>query len=326
MTAPAFAPGYDQWVGQAPETSYGTAVAVPTYWTPADTPVYTPNLTMLVDGAMRGAMAMEYDQVAGMQYDQIQYKTYFYLDSVYLFLRQLFGGVDTVSGSGPYTHKTSLRAATSNNGQPQSTTIFFNAADKTYQMAGAILQTCKVTLVSEQLATVELTYIGLPSVQITAPTNTPTTAVAMPTWNSTITLASVATNRYTEVDLEFKRETDPIDVINGTQAPGAIFGGPVTISGTFKAVFAGSADVDWVNYLTNVKPSLLIKTAPVGDAVNSISFQLSKVAYDKASFSATTKYFEINSTIRGLANTTDALGGGLSNGQAILVSSASTAI
>jgi hypothetical protein len=326
MVAPTFGAGYTQWVGQAPETTYGTAQAVPTFWTPATAPVYTPNLTMLVDDALRGSMAMEFGQVAGFRYDTVVYKTYFYLDTVYLFLRQILGSADLISGSGPYVHKASLQ--NTNNGQPQGTTLFFNAFDKTWQMPGAILQEVKITLAGEALATVELSYMGLPSTAITAPTNTPTTAVAMPTWNSTITLAGASTNRYTEVDLDIKRTVQAIDVINGTQAPGAIFAGPVQVSGNFKAVYAGSTDVDLVNYLTNNQPTLLIKTAAVGDSVNSIQFQLSKVGYDKSAFVATDKYYEISSAIRGIAQATDATanGTGLSMMQAILTSSVSTAI
>jgi len=325
MTAPTFGAGYTQWVGQAPETVYGTAQSVPTYWTPADSPKYVPNLKMLVDGALRGSQAAEFGQIPGMRYDSLTYKTYFYLDSVFLFMRQLLGGTDVPTGAGPYTHTTSLQN-TGNNGQPTGTTLFFNAFDKTWQMPGAILQEAKITLKSEELATIELTYWGLPATAITAPTNTPTTAVAMPTWNTTITLAGSATNRYSELDLDYKRETKAIDVINGTQAPGAIFAGPVTVSGSLTAVFAGSTDVDWVNYLTNVQPTLVSKTAPVGDAVNFIQFALSKVGYDQASFEAGADYYEIKSNIRGIANSTDAIGGGLSPSKVTLTSSVSTAI
>lgn len=325
MAVPTFGAGYTQWVGQAPESVYGTAQSVPTYWTPADSPKFTPGLKMLVDGALRGSQAMEFQQVAGMRVDQLTYKTYFYLDSVFLFMRQLLGGTDVPTGSGPYLHSTALQN-TGNNGQPTGTTLFFNAMDKTWQMAGSILQEAKITLKSEELATIELTYIGLPAVAITAPTNTPTTAVPMPSWNTTITVAGSATNRYSEIDLDYKRETKPIDVINGTQAPGAIFAGPVSVSGNLTAVYAGSTDQDLVDYLTNVQPIILVKTAPVGDAVNYIQFAMSKVGFDNASFEAGVDYYEIKSSIRGLANSTDAIGGGLSPSKVTLTSSVSTAI
>jgi hypothetical protein len=320
-----FGEGNLQWLGCATETVYGTAQAVPTLWIPVDTPVFTPGLTMLVDGSLRGSMAGEFQQVPGKQVDVVTFKSYFYLDSIFALFRQMLGLPDVLTGSGdPYTHTTSLQNG--NNGQPAGTTIFFNAMDKTWQMAGAIMSSLKVTLPTEGLATIEVSYTGFPATAITAPTNTPTTAVPMPAWNTVVTLASTAFTTYSELDFTITRSLKPIMTINGTQAPQAIAAGQLTVSGDFTGVYQGSADVNLVDYLTNVQPAMTVVTSPVGDAVHSIGMQFSKVGYDKSSFSATTDYFEIKSTTRMLANATDAIGGGLSPAKVTLLSAVSTAI
>jgi hypothetical protein len=326
MTATVFGPGSLQWAGVATETTYGTAQTVPTIWIPVDSPVFTPGLTMLVDGALRGSMAGEYQQVGGLRVDTVTFKTYFYLDSVFALFRQMLGLPDTISGTGdPYTHKTSLQN-TGNNGQPAGTTVFFNAMDKTWQMPGAIMTSLKVTLNSAALATLDVTYMGLPATPISAPTNTPTTAVPMPSWNSVVTLGGTAFNNFSDVGFTFTRSTKAIDVLNGTQAPGAIAAGALTVALDITAVYQGSTDPNLVNYITNVQPTLVVKTSPVGDAVHSITVQCSKIGYDKSSFSATTDFFELKATGRALANTTDALGGNFSPALVTLLSPTSTVI
>jgi hypothetical protein len=321
-----FGPGNLQWLGIATEDAYGEAEAVPSIWVPVDTPVFTPGLTMLVDGSLRGSMAGEYQQVPGKRVDTVTFKTNFYIDSIFAFLRQMLGQADTLTGEAdPYTHKTSLQNGV-NNGQPDGTTVFFNAMDKTWQMAGAIMSSLKLTIQSEAIATAEVTYIGMPAVAIAAPVNTPTTAVPMASWNTVIDIGDTSYTAFSEIDLTFTRSVKPIDTINGTQAPFAIAAGQLTLAGDLTAVYQGSTDVNLVDYLTNIQPALTVTTSPVGDATHSIAVQMSKVGYDNSAFSATTDYFEIKSTVRALANATDALGGSFSPALVTLLSPVSTAI
>jgi hypothetical protein len=322
-----FGEGNLQWLGMATETTPGTPASVPTIWVPVDTPVFTPGLTMLVDGSLRGWMAGEIQQVAGKRVDVVTFKTNFYLDSIFAFYRQILGVIDVPTGSAdPYTHTTALQNSNSVNGQPQGTTLFFNAMDKTWKMSGAMMSSMKVTMQSEALGTIEVSYTGNPATAINAPTNTPTTAVPMPAWNTIITLAGTAYTANSEVDVTITRSLKPIMTIDGTQNPMAIAAGALTVSGDITGVYQGSTDVNLVDYLTNVQPAFTVVTSPVGDAVHSIGLQFSKMAYDKSSFSATTDYFEIKSTTRMLANVTDAIGGGGSPMKVTLLSAVSTAI
>src|SRR5262245_26951956 len=113
-----FAPANLQWVGVARETVYGTAIAAPTIFIPVDTPGYHATIAPLTDTNLRGSMGAEYEQIGGMRFDTVTFKTNCYIDSVYFLLRTLLGYPDQVTGSSdPYTHNTALQN-TGNNGQP----------------------------------------------------------------------------------------------------------------------------------------------------------------------------------------------------------------
>jgi hypothetical protein len=299
-----------QWVGVALEAVYGTAQATPTLFIPCDTPVWHPVFAELSDGALRGSMATEYQSINGLRYDTVTFKTMMYLDSVFFLLRSALGLPDVLTGaSDPYTHKTSLQSG--NNGQPAGTTVFFyDAQGKSWQMPGAQIQTLKITGDISGLVSVDITYAGLPAVPITPPSNTPTVAKPMPSWNSTISIAGVANTAFSAFDITITRASEMIPTITGTQSPFAIFGGPVTVAAGYTAVYQGSTDVGLVNYLTNVQPAIVITVSPQGDAVHNIKFQMTAVTWTDAAPAGTNKWMEIKGTLKALANPTDVAGGG----------------
>jgi len=322
-----FAPANLQWLGVAKEAVYGTAETAPTLWVPVDTPTWKPTIASLLDTNLRGSMGAEYEQLLGLRFDTVSFKTKFYLDSVFFFFRSLLGLPDAVTGSSdPWTHTTALQN-TGNNGQPAGTTVFWaDAAGKVWRMPGAQPVSVKVTLKQDGLAEMEVTYVGLPSTAITPPTNTPTTSLPMPSWNTVITIGGTAYDKYSEISLEYKRASEMIPTITGTQSPFAIFGGPVSVAGSFTGVYQGSTDNDLAAWLANTQPALVVKTNPVGDAVHYLQQTLSKVAYDDVAVAGTNKWMEVKSTVKGLSNTTDAIGGLFSPAKIVMLSPVSTAI
>ena len=330
MIAPTFGAANLQWVGVASETTYGTAAAAPTTFAPVITPVWTHPTDKYTDDALHGSMGAEFQQINGMRTgDGFTFTTYCYIDQVFTFLRQMLGYPDVLTGAAdPYTHKTSLTSAAATNGQPTGTTIWwYDAVGKCVQMTGAQMSDLKLTVNTGGYVTLAVTYVALPGAFITPPTQTPTTTVGMPGWKSIITLAGTAMTAWSEIAIDFKRGTSSIPTVNGTQSPFAIFAGPMTVSSTIKAVYAGSTDAMLVNELTNVQPTLLVNLSPVGDAVHSIQLQFSKVAYDLADPTGSNKWMEISGTTKMLTNPTDvAAGGNQSPCLVTLLSPISTAI
>lgn len=324
-----FYPANLQWVGAAKETTYGTPVAAPTFWIPVDNSVkWKPNQAVLADTAFRGLMAGEYQQVAGMRHDTLSYKTFPYMDSIYQHLLAILGNPDTITGAAdPYTHKTSLyNGSGTNNAQPPSFTLYwFDAAGKCWQTPGCVLGDLKVTTKVDALVDVEAQWTGLPSVAVTPPANTPSTSKPFPSWNAIVSLAGAASAAYSEVTLDYKRDVQPIETINNSQSPLAIGSFAFTVSGTLMAIYQGSTDAHLVDYLANTQPALSVKLAPAGDAVHSLTLQHSVVAFDAVDPQGSNKYVEIQSTIKALANATDALDGKQSPAQAVFLTPASTA-
>lgn len=305
-----WAPGNLQWVGMAPETTYGTAPAAPLYWIPVDSPQWHPIQPAFTDQALRGSMSVDFQSVLGLRHDELQFKTYLYLDSCFFLLRTALGVPDVKTGTGPYVHKTSVRS--DNGGQPQGTTIWYYdpASAQCWQMTGAQVSDMKVTINVSGLATIDATYLALPSTLVTPPSNTPTTAVPEPSWKSTLMIGGVANTLMSAFEIDIKRATQAVETNTGTQTPVGIYAGGVNLSGTITAVYQGNTDVNLADFLTNTQPAIVLTIAPAGDAVNTLVFQMSKVAYTDSLPSGANKYMEIKGTLNPLANATDVAGGG----------------
>lgn len=318
-----FYPSNLQWVGIAQEDTYGVAKAAPTVWVPVDAPKYKSTITPLKDQALRGAMATTYQQQQGLRHDELTYKTYFYADSVFQHFFALLGNFST---SGEYSYATSLYNGptvgyTGRTGaQPASFTLFWaDATGKVQQIPGAVAADVKVGLNADALATLDITWMGLPAVTIDAPANTPTSIKPMPSWNTAITVGSVALTSYSSIELDFKRATEMIPTITGSQTPFAIFGGPVSVTGSLTGVFQNdSADVNWTNYLAGTHPALTVTIAPPASVDTNLEIYLGVVAYDLSEVSGTNKWQEIKATVEALATTDSSIDTSLSPAVVVL--------
>lgn len=321
-----FTPGNLQWIGAAVEATPGTAAAAPTVWIPAASPKYGPKIASMTDDALRGSMAKDFGSLLGARHDELSYSTYLYADSAFLHFLAILGTADLISGSAdPYTHKTALK--NSSNGQPATHTLFYaDGSGQAYTMAGCQASQLKVTNKVDGLVQLDAAWLGMPAVIGAAPSNTPTTAPPAPGWNSQITLGGTPLTKYSEVDITYKRATEAVLTVNGSQSPAAIYCGELDVQIDLTGVYQGSSsDTDWSNFLANTQPALVLKMAAAGDATHALTLQHSKVAYQDVSFEGSNKYLEIKSKAIAIANATDALSGGYSPAQAILTSPQSSA-
>ena len=316
------------WLGIAKETTYGTPVATPTVWIPVMNPKWTPHQTQLQDDALRGDMAKVHNVVQGTRYDTMDYDTYLYLDSIFPHMLAVLGTADTITGaSDPYTHKTSLVNNTTSAQPPSYTLNLFNGAES-WQMAGSVLGKADVDLKANELAKLTANWTGLPAVKVANPANTPTTAKPWASWNTTITINSVAATNYSDAKLSYTREIEQIQTLDGNVAPYQVFVGPLMAEIQVTGIYQGYAGTptDLSNLLTNTQVPVVVKVNPVGDATHYAQWQHTLAAGDASEPKVNTgKYVEIDTKYIGVANTTDATGGGSSPVQFILLTSASTA-
>lgn len=328
MPSPTFYPGNLQWLGIAKETTPGTAMSAPTIWIPVDSPKHSPKVTTLTDTALRGTMAMQHQQVQGMQYEELGYKTYFYADSVYAHFIAMLGVADTITGTAPtVTHKTSLyNGASGDNAQPPSYTGFlYEQGGKVAQIAGMRIADLKVDFKANDWPTLDVLWNGMPATYITAPTNTPTTLAPLPPFTQSVTIGGTANSKYSDVSIDLKRDTKPIPVMNGTHAPLGIYAGALTVTGSMTGVFQGTTDNDLTALLANTQPSLSVSLFADGDTTHPFTLQMSKVAYDTADpQGSNNSWMTIQANIKALGNATDALDTKESPAQAILVNSTTT--
>jgi hypothetical protein len=141
----------------------------------------------------------------------------------------------------------------------------------------------------------------------------------MPSWNTAITVGSVALTSYSSIELDFKRATEMIPTITGSQTPFAIFGGPVSVTGSLTGVFQNdSADVNWTNYLAGTHPALTVTIAPPASVDTNLEIYLGVVAYDLSEVSGTNKWQEIKATVEALATTDSSIDTSLSPAVVVL--------
>jgi hypothetical protein len=317
MANPIIFPTGLQWMGMGKEgaSTYGTPAAAPTVWVPVVSPKHAPQQTMLKDQALRGSMGNLYGQVAGVRYDTLDYQTFLYLDSAMPHMMNILGGPDAITGGAdPYTHKTSL-LNNANAGQPTSWTIWLFNGSECWRMAGCQLAGLDIeTKVLDSLAGLTPSWMGLPATIVTAPSNTPTTKLAQPAWNTTLTIGGTGTTNYSDIKLSMKRATSAEFGANGTQSPYVIFVGELTVTGSLLAIYRGNTVPvdDMSGYLANTQPALVLQNNPAGDAVHYAKFQHSQMAYDNVSIADNGKYLEVTANLEAVDNATDATNGGVS--------------
>ena len=237
-------------------------------------------------------------------------------------------GTKTAPATAAYKHATSLyNGSGSNNAQPPSYTGFLYQADgNVMQIPGMVISDLKFTIKADTLPTIDVQWMGLPGKPIAAPSNTPSTLPPMPPFTAAISLGGAQLNEYSDITIDIKRGTQAIPVLNGTQSPLAIYGGPLTVTGTLGAIYQGTSDVNLQDLLTNTQPALVLSINPQADAAHPLAIQMSKIAFDTAEpQGSNTAWMTLNSNFKALANSTDALDSKLSPVQASLTNASATA-
>jgi hypothetical protein len=323
MTALSLVAGNLQWLGIAKETTSGTPVATPSIFIPISSPKWGAKITALSDQALRGYMGADFNRIAGSRDDEVSYQTYLYPNATFTHLRAILGGTDAVSGAAdPWSHKVSLL----NSAAVPTYTLFLAMGDgNTMQVPGCVLSDVKITVKANELPTLDVSWVGLPSAIIAAPTNTPSTEAPMPPYTASITVGGASLGKYSDIGIDFKRSVQPILTLNGTQSPAAIFPGQLSVTGSTTAVFAGTADSDLTGYLTNGQPALSLVIGPQGDAVHTVTVSLSKIGYDSSDPQGSNNgIMTIANAFTALLNTTDATDGKQSPASVTIKNTAAT--
>jgi hypothetical protein len=101
------------------------------------------------------------------------------------------------------------------------------------------------------------------------------------------------------------RPATPIYGLSATQNPYQIFLGALEVKGSFK--FVMEADTELTRFLSNTQPSIALNFATgAGASATQIQAVITKGAYTVATIERGKDFVEIQVTVEGIGNTTDA--------------------
>lgn len=310
------------YLGFVAEATRGTTPASGTvFWVPVASPQVTPNQTFLRDEALRGSPALLFNEVAGVRHDEYTHKSYLYADTFPVYVKALLGGVDTVTTStASYSHSIPLLNSASTGSQPLSYSICDFDGANWFTLPGGQAGDLSLTFGAEVAAEATMKWITNPYVSATAApapfTSLSYTAEQMiPSWNTTVSIASSALTYVASGELKIDRKTAPIFTM-GTQSAYQNFAGPIDVSGKLVLVVNSNADPfsTGTGYALEDSPQslniLLTDPNDISSAIHdSIAFQMTNTQFQMSKRTRGKEYTELEVEFHCEANTTDAATG-----------------
>lgn len=295
-------PTFRSFLGIAKETAFGTAVPA-TAFIPVKTMSPKDNVMLLDDQGMRGSMVDTYDKIAGPVFAEYGFDGDVFPDTIGWALAGVLGDVVTTGASAPYTHAVStLNTGT---GQPPSYTVSDYYTIATRQFPGLKFSELGLKFSGDGLLNYSAKATSLASVPTTAPTPSYTDVPPLAGWTGAVTIGGSAATFVVDGECTIKRDVTVIHTSDGTQAPYALWSGPVSASGKLTLVMED--DTQYLNYLNNSKPSLDINFSQgAGASAVQVKLHMTKASYSAAEISRGKDYIELSVDYDALANTTDA--------------------
>jgi hypothetical protein len=240
------------WLGLAKEATYGTAVN-PTYYTPFKDVKPEDVIDYIKDQGIRGAMAMTYNVINGVQHSTMDITTDAYPDVIGLFLLAIMGS-DTVTGaSSPYTHAFKLARTA----QPPSLTHSYYDGTSIRQFAGHIVEELDLKWAANATLEVDVKSQGkVSAVYGSSLSPTPTSTTPFAGWQFTATIGGSANLNLVGFDISLKRKLYVQHAANNSTQPTAIVAGGLEVTG--KATFDKADDGELSAFLNNTQPSFVL--------------------------------------------------------------------
>lgn len=297
-------PGPLQYLGIIKEVTPGTPLN-PTYFltpktiTPKDDPkkVDIPGL--------RGSMTEVYAVVPTIISSTVSFDSDFYPDTDGFPLLGILSDLTETGTAAPYTHTASLLNAAP--GQPHTYTLTMGwGATNARQRAFCVWDSVNLTFTASGVLALSASATGFGSQEVAPTAPTVSTVFPTPAWVGTATL--FGTQIYTVFDgnLQIKRQAIPVEVLNGTQIPGSIYGGTVAVTGKLSFV-ADAADTEQIAFLADTQGPLVLNfTQGTGATEVSLNLQMSLIDLKTYQLGVEQDYMKGDIEFTAIANTTDA--------------------
>jgi hypothetical protein len=147
-------------------------------------------------------------------------------------------------------------------------------------------------------------FTTLPGIAASAMTPTFTSTAPVLGWQWTMTNAGGASTRGLSYDLNLKRTVDPIHSSDGTQAARENFQGPITVDGSYKAIFENQTDLNLYTQYTQL-PATATLQQPTAVGGQSLVLTMSKSGWVKGKREIGGSYVQASFSLSGIYNTTD---------------------
>ena len=308
----------NSYLGMVVETTPGTLPTMGSvYWIPVTSPQITPQQMFLRDEALRGSPTTVYDQVQGVRHDEFEFKTFLFADTFPTLVRSILGSADTLTGSGPYTHKIKVLNSPSTGSQPPSYSILDFDGANYFTTTNSQADTLAISFGAEAAAEATVKYLANPYTSYTsAPTVFATQSLStehlIPAWDTAITIGGTSYTNVSTGEINIARKTQAIFTL-GSQAPYDTFAGPIEVTGKLTFIVNSNADVfstgSGAYGLTRSPEAISITLTDPNDATSgtqhSVNFTMSAAQIHSIKRTRGKEYTELEVEFTANANTTD---------------------
>jgi hypothetical protein len=289
------------FLGIAKEATLGTPVAA-TAFIPVDKPAPKDALTLLPDKGLRGSMVETYNEISGPKHSTFDFGGDVFPDTIGWMLAGTLGDLSTTGASAPFTH--AMAVLNTSDGQPKSYTLTDYYATGTRQYAGAKFSELGFKFNGDGMLTYSAKATAFASTTTTVPTPSFTAITPIAGWTGVVTIGGTVSPSVIDGEVNIKRPVTVVDTVDGTQNPGAIWSGPVSVEGKMTLIMED--DTQLTNYLNNTQPSLDVNfSAGAGATAVQVKLHMTNVVYTAADIGRGKDFVEIAVSFTARANTTD---------------------
>jgi hypothetical protein len=316
MPAPATFPTQKQFIGFAKETTPGTPVAM-VVTMPVDSFDPEDKVTALIDTALRGSMAEEYNYIQGVKHSEFTGKGPMFMDAAGYLVMNILGDITTTGASAPFSHAISL--LNSGSGQPGTLTITdwqgLPATNLARQYTGCCLSELTISGKAESdYVMCEWKGLGWASnIAAAPPTSAPTTALPLASWRSLVGLAGPATggtldSTLGDWELKITRKLDQIFTAQNSQNPYITQRG--SLAATMKLDFSapGTETNAYLAFINATQPQIqiVIDNGLATTFALGMTLDVQVGAYDTDKIDRGAEAVAYSGTVKPMANTTNA--------------------
>jgi len=303
----ATTPVLQSWLvqlGMAREVTWGTAVSPTTvdqFFTVVN-PKFENDIDPVPDDGFRGIASQDFALNQGFRYARFTFETQLLPQNSGTLFQALQGGVDAISGAGPYVHPIPQL----NTGLPPSYSIWHYDATlaTSRQILGAYLESLNLKYSSTGALKCTASFVGKYFSTGTKPTAVYEAAQPFIPWQNTATVNASALVGARLIDFDFtaQRPWEGIWGAGGTQDLTAANVGPIEASGSL--VFASIDNTDIDLYHNNTQAQLKVVFTQSASAI--LQINMNTAAFENGTvIEHSAPYLKVSAKYRALYNSVD---------------------